>query len=86
MPGDKMKLIILILLLSTTVAAVELPDMDEDEKVAFDQILEPVMRIYSFVKYASTLVAVLVLLFAGINYMISGYDIRKREQAKSILQ
>jgi type IV secretory pathway VirB2 component (pilin) len=66
------------------IQAAELEGMTDSDKAAFDQILEPVMKIYNFVKYSATLVAVIVLLFSGINYMISGYDIKKREQAKSM--
>ena len=54
------------------------------DSATFNQILEPVLRIYSFGKYAATLIAVLVLLVAGISYMLSGSDPRKRENAKSM--
>ena len=54
------------------------------DKAKFDQILEPVMKIYNFVKYISTVVAAMFLLFAGITYMSSGSDPRKRDQAKNI--
>ena len=54
------------------------------DSATFNQILEPVLKIYSFGKYAATLIAVLVLLTAGISYMLSGSDPRKRESAKSM--
>jgi len=54
------------------------------DKQTFDSILSPVMKIYNFVKYAATILAVIVLLFAGITYIISGSDPAKREQAKNM--
>ena len=55
------------------------------DQATFDQILEPVMKIYNLVKYISTAIAVLVLLFAGISYVTSGSDPSKRENAKSMI-
>jgi type IV secretory pathway VirB2 component (pilin) len=52
------------------------------DKATFDQILEPVMKIYNFVKYAATALAVLFLIFAGVTFIMSGNDQAKREQAK----
>lgn len=60
------------------------PISDED-KETFDQILDPVMKVYNFVKYSATILAVVVLLFAGINYLISGSNPAKREQAKNMI-
>lgn len=54
------------------------------DKAKFDQILEPVFKIYNFVKYISTVVAAIFLLYAGISYMTSGSDPKKRDQAKNI--
>ncbi len=59
-------------------------DLSDEDKATFDEILEPVMKIYNFVKYAATVLAVIVLLFAGVSYMTAGSDPRKREQAKSM--
>jgi len=54
------------------------------DQATFDQILQPVMNIYNLVKYSATVLAVLVLLFAGVNYMIAGDDPKKRETAKNM--
>ena len=62
--------------LDTTVSA--------EDQARFDQILEPVMKIYNFIKYVASAVAVIFLLYAGISFMVSGDDPRKRDQAKSI--
>ena len=59
-------------------------DISDEDKATFDKILEPVLKVYNLVKYAARIIAVLVLLFAGINYMISGSDPRKRDQSKNM--
>lgn len=48
----------------------------------FDRILEPVWKIYSFVKYIATAIATIVLVIAGIMYMMSGSNMARREDAK----
>ncbi|MBS3110281.1 TrbC/VirB2 family protein [Candidatus Woesearchaeota archaeon] len=68
------------------VSAVEFnQSISDQDKATFDQILSPVMKIYNLVKYAATVVAVIILLFAGVNYMTSGDDPKKREQSKSMV-
>ena len=59
-------------------------DISSEDKEAFDEILEPVMKIYNLVKYSATVIAVIVLLFAGITYITSGADPGKREKAKNM--
>jgi len=54
------------------------------DKATFDTMLSPVMKIYNLVKYFASAIAVLVLLFAGITYIMSGDDPAKREQAKNM--
>ena len=51
----------------------------------YDQILQPVQAVYDLVKYAVTIIAGLVLLFAGITYVPSGSDPGKREKAKNMI-
>ena len=58
--------------------------ISKEDKAKFDQILEPVFKIYNFVKYISTVVAAIFLLYAGIAYMSSGSDPKKRDTAKNI--
>lgn len=58
--------------------------ISDGDKQTFDQILEPVMKVYNLVKYCATVLAVIVLLFAGISYMTAGDDPRKREMAKNM--
>ena len=59
-------------------------DISDDDKATFDQILEPVMKIYNLVKYSASVIGVVVLLFAGLTYMTSGSNPGKREQAKNM--
>jgi len=54
------------------------------DKATFDQMLNPVLKIYNFAKYTATVIAVVVLLFAGITYIVSAGDPAKREKAKSM--
>ena len=51
----------------------------------FDQILKPLQTVYDLVKYATTIIAGLVLLFAGLTYITSGSDPGKREKAKNMV-
>ena len=83
-------LLLLALFIAPNVLAVDQQaDIDtqitQDEKDQFDAILAPVFKIYNFVKYVATVVAVLFLVYAGINYMTAGNDPKKRDQAKNIV-
>ena len=60
-------------------------DISNSDKDTFDEILEPVMKIYNLVKYSATVIAVIVMLFAGVGYMTSGNNPAKREDAKNML-
>lgn len=79
-------LALVLTLLATNIAmAIEFDkEISEEDKATFDKILEPVMKIYNLVKYVVSLIAVFVLLFAGITYMTSGSDPGKREKAKNM--
>lgn len=84
---DKMRkvgLFLLFLVLSLPLAlAVDFDsDISSSDKATFDEILEPVMKVYNFVKYSATVLAVLFLIFAGVTFIMSGNDQAKREQAK----
>jgi len=54
------------------------------DQATFDQILTPVMKIYNLVKYVASALAGIALLGAGITYMTSGSDPKKRDNAKSM--
>ena len=51
----------------------------------FEEILKPLTTIYNLVKYAATVIAGLVMLFAGVTYISSGSDPGKREKAKNMV-
>ena len=55
----------------------------EEDKTTFDNILKPISKIYTFVKYAATTVAALYLIFVGLNFIMAGNDQNKRESAKT---
>jgi type IV secretory pathway VirB2 component (pilin) len=78
----------LLVLMIPTLNVVHAADIDttisDEEKEQFDEILTPVMKIYNFIKYTASLIAVIAMLFAGISYMFSGNDIRKRDTSKNM--
>jgi len=72
-----------LIVLPTIVSAVDFGgNVSQEDKNTFDQILSPVMRVYNFVKYSATVLAVVFLVFAGVSFMVSGSDQSKREQSK----
>ena len=85
--NKKMNLVVLgLLLLLPFATALDFNQtVSAQDQAQFDQILGPVMKIYNFVKYAATLIAVILLVFAGISFITSGSDIGKREQAKMMI-
>lgn len=52
---------------------------------AFEDVLKPLTTVYDLVKYAATVIAGLVMLFAGITYISSGSDPGRREKAKNMV-
>lgn len=79
-------LAILVFVAMPVVSAVEFNETISDEdKAKFDTMLSPVMKIYNFVKYAATAIAVVLLLFAGISFMMNGGDPKKRDDSKHMV-
>ena len=78
----------LITLPLTSVVRAETADLDTtisaEDKAQFDQMLKPVVKIYNFVKYTASVIGVIFMLFAGISYMASGNDFKKRDQSKNM--
>jgi len=85
LPSEILLLIFAITLLGPQLvyAAVDFDSGNVDTST-FDQVLQPVMKIYSFIKYAASAVAGIVLLLAGLTYMTSGANPGKRETAKNM--
>lgn len=78
-------ILVLLIVAMPIVAAVEFDSsVSSSDKEKFDEILKPVMKIYSFVKYSATVLAVLFMVFAGVSFIISSNDPGKREQAKTM--
>ena len=89
---DRMnKIILLIVFLGLLLPSVlaDVADLDTDispeDKEKFDQILQPVTKVYNFVKYIASAVALLFLLYGGISYMTAGSDPKQKDQAKNII-
>ena len=84
--GILMKFLLFTMIISAPVVqAVDLDtEISAEEQAQFDEILTPVMKIYNFIKYTASVIAVIALLFAGISYMFSGNDIRKRNTSKNM--
>ena len=84
----KFSAILLLLMFMPVLVSAQQPSLNhtltQEEQETFDQILEPVMKIYNLVKYIATAIAALVLLFAGVNYMLSGSDPKKRDNSKAM--
>lgn len=78
--------ILVLMIISIPIAsAIDLDQPISDaDKEKFDQILSPVMKVYGLIKYSATAVAAMMLMFAGITYMSSGSDPKKRDNAKSM--
>ncbi len=55
------------------------------DTTTFDSILKPIQAVYDLVKYSVTIVAGLIMLFAGITYITSGSEPGKREKAKNMV-
>lgn len=79
-------IILIIIALTITVPngyAVEFDDeLTSDQEKTFEKILDPVMKLYDLARYIASAVAGIMLVIAGINYMLSGNDPQKRENSK----
>src|SRR3989338_9599449 len=75
-------LVLMILPLAYSVHAVEITPPSGDDINSFNQILEPVMKVYNFVKYASSVLALLFIIFAAVQMFINNNPSEK-EQAKA---
>lgn len=82
---EKTKTIILPIALFLFLFLLQIVLVSAADTETFDQILKPIQTIYDLVKYAVTIIAGLVLLFAGITYIMSGSDPGKREKAKNMV-
>ena len=79
------KLKILPLAIITLLIVVQVGMVMAATQEDYEQILQPLTTIYNLVKYAATVIAGLVMLFAGLTYIASGSDPGKREKAKNMV-
>lgn len=76
--------LIAFLLTTPIVKAIDLnTSISDSDKQQFDQILSPVTKIYNFVKYGISLLAVIALMVTAGSYMFAGNDIKRREASKT---
>ena len=81
----KVLLLLLLLLMISPVLAVDMGTISSQDRATFNEILKPVMKIYNLVKYTATIIASIMGVFAGVTYITSGSDPRKRETAKQMI-
>ncbi|MAF35794.1 hypothetical protein CL622_01605 [archaeon] len=78
----------LLVLLALPLVVAE-PDFDkelsDEEKAEYDAILAPVMKVYDFVKYGTTVAGVLMLVFAGVTFVTAGGEQAKKQRAKNMV-
>lgn len=77
----------LMLMITTMIAqpvyAITFSGPSSSDISTFNQILEPLMKLYNFVKYAATVLGVLFLVFAGVSFIMASNDPKKRELTKA---
>jgi hypothetical protein len=80
-------LLLLIVTLTSSLALAEIDfdsELDADEEALVDEILEPVLKIYNFIKYAASVLGVMMLVFAGVTFVTAGGDSGQKEKAKNM--
>lgn len=78
--------ILAVILTTPFVAAADMnATITAQEKAQFDKILEPVMKIYHLLLYLVSAVAIIYAVYIGIQFMLSGSDAKKRDEAKHSL-
>ena len=75
-------LIVALPLVSSVAYAVDVPTPTANDLQTYNAILEPVMKVYNFVKYGASVLALLLLVFAAISMFASDNPMEK-EKAKT---
>lgn len=75
-------LIVALPLVSSVAYAVDVPTPTGSDLQTYNAILEPVMKVYNFVKYGASVLALLFLVFAAISMFASDNPMEK-EKAKT---
>jgi hypothetical protein len=84
-PTKQKMLKILPLAIITLLVVLQIGMVVAADEADFEQILTPLTTIYNLIKYAATIIAGLVMLFAGVTYISSGSDPGKRDKAKNMV-
>jgi len=77
--------IVMTAFLMLIITQLSLVDASHATTSTFEEILEPLQTIYDLVKFTATVIAGLIMLFAGLTYISSGSDPGKREKAKNMV-
>ena len=80
--GYFLGLLIVIIPFAYSVHALDITPPSQSDINAFNQILEPVMKVYNFVKYSASVLALLFLIFAAITMFVNDNPMEK-DKAKS---
>ncbi len=86
-----MKWILPLFLLALLVVPITLAELDfdsglsDEEEQQVDTILEPVMKVYNILKYAATIIGVLMVVFAGVSFITAGAETAKKDRAKHMI-
>jgi len=78
----------LLLLVVTPIAYGELnfdQGLSAAEEAQVDAILAPVMKVFNIVRYAATIIGVLVFVFAGVSFLTAGGETSKKQRAKNMM-
>jgi len=81
----KLTYILILLLVLPLTLAVDMGSISSSDRATFNEILQPIMKIYNLVKYTATVIACVMMVFAGITYITGGSDPRRRETAKQMV-
>lgn len=78
-------ILLILFVMPTIISAIDFnAELSASDKARFDNALEPVVKAYTMFKYAVSVIAVVILSIAGVTYMVSGGDPKKRDTAKSM--
>ncbi len=57
----------------------------QTDTAAFKEIFTPILRLIDLLKYASTILALLYFIIAGLNFVVSGGNVGNKEKSKQMI-
>lgn len=78
-------LVLLFVMVTPVLAAIDMGGVSSADKLTFNQILQPVKKIYNLIKYIATFVACAMAVYAGVIYITSAGEPRRKENAKQMI-